>query len=309
MTRNNLLAGLAWVTLSILCWAPMFSVAKRALAQLDPFALATLRYGLGVMLLVLLLIMVEGRKALRLDGRLVPATLFGLIGITAFNLLVWTGLMFTLPEHASIILALQSPLTALTVWVARGHRPAAFTLGCVAAAIAGVLVVVTKGDAAHALADLAQGGALLGDLLVLLGGLCWVVYVLATAHFSGWSALRMTVLTCIPGLLGLIVANAFAVAAGWASIPSLEAIAEVGWQIAYFSVCTVVLGILAFNHSVRRLGPLNTMIMLNIIPVLVFGIEAALGRSFAPIELAGAALVIGALIANNLYLRGVSSSR
>jgi hypothetical protein len=43
--------------------------------------------------------------------------------------------------------------------------------------------------------------------------------------------------------------------------------------------------------------------------VLVFGIEAALGRSFTALELVGAAVVVGALVANNLYLRGVSTSR
>jgi drug/metabolite transporter (DMT)-like permease len=74
-------------------------------------------------------------------------------------------------------------------------------------------------------------------------------------------------------------------------------------------VGTVVLGVLGFNAAARRLGPLNTMLMLNLIPIGVFGIEAALGRSFAAIELAGAAVVIGALVANNLYLRGVSTSR
>jgi len=41
----------------------------------------------------------------------------------------------------------------------------------------------------------------------------------------------------------------------------------------------------------------------------VFGIEAALGRSFTPVELAGALTVVGALVANNLYLRGVSTRR
>jgi hypothetical protein len=49
--------------------------------------------------------------------------------------------------------------------------------------------------------------------------------------------------------------------------------------------------------------------MLNVVPVGVFGIEAALGRSFSAVELVGAALVIGALVANNLYLRGLSTRR
>jgi drug/metabolite transporter (DMT)-like permease len=119
----------------------------------------------------------------------------------------------------------------------------------------------------------------------------------------------MTVLTCIPGAVGLVVANAVALAAGWANLPSAQAIGAVGWQLFYFSVCTVVLGVLGFNNAARRLGPLNTMLMLNLVPVGVFAIEAALGRSFAAIELAGAALVVGALAANNLYLRRASRGR
>ena len=49
--------------------------------------------------------------------------------------------------------------------------------------------------------------------------------------------------------------------------------------------------------------------MLNLIPIGVFGIEAALGRSFAAIEIFGALVVIGALAANNLYLRRAAPSR
>jgi hypothetical protein len=45
------------------------------------------------------------------------------------------------------------------------------------------------------------------------------------------------------------------------------------------------------------------MLMMNLVPVGVFGIEAALGRSFSPAELLGTLLVIAALVANNLFLR------
>jgi drug/metabolite transporter (DMT)-like permease len=309
MTRANLIAGLGWIGLSIVCWAPLFSVAKRTLAYVDAYALGTLRYAFAVLLFIALLVAVEGARALRYEGRALSATLYGLAGITGFNLFVWIGLAYTRPEHASIILALQSPLTALAVWVIRGQRPPTFTLGCMAVAIVGVLLVVTKGDPVAALADLARGGALFGDLLVLCGGIMWVIYTLAAGQFAGWSPLRLTVLTCIPGFLGLLLANAIAIATGLSELPKIETIEEVAWQLLYFSVCTVVLGVLGFNNAARRLGPLNTMLMLNIIPVLVFGIEAALGRSFAAIEIAGALTVIGALVANNLYLRGSSTRR
>jgi len=118
----------------------------------------------------------------------------------------------------------------------------------------------------------------------------------------------MTVLTCIPGTIGLVAVNAFTIAAGYSELPALDAVLSVKWQIAYFVVFTVVLGVLGFNNGVKHLGALNAMLMLNLIPVIVFAIEAALGRSFAAVEIGGAALVIGALAANNLYLRGASRS-
>ena len=293
------------MALAIVCWTPLFSVAKRTLPILDAFALGTVRYAIGVALFVVLLAAFEGRQALGFGGRMAAATIAGLIGITGFNLFVWIGLVYTRPEHGSIILALQSPLTALAVWIVHGQRPAPFTLGCVAAAIGGVVLVITKGDLANALA----GGSLLGDALIFLGAVSWVTYTLAASRFPGWSPLRFTVLTCIPGAVGLVIANGVALALGAAAVPSLETLSSVWWQILYFSVCTVVLGVLGFNAGARALGPLNAILMLNLIPVGVFAIEAALGHSFAAIELAGAAIVIGALVANNLYLRGLSTRR
>ena len=112
-----------------------------------------------------------------------------------------------------------------------------------------------------------------------------------------------TKLLRIPGGFGLLAVNLIALGAGVAVVPTITAVASIAPQIAYFAAGTVVFGVLAFNSSVKHLGPLNVMLMLNVIPVSVFAIEAALGRDFAPIELGGAAMVIGALVANNLYLR------
>ena len=277
----------------------MFPIAKRSLAMIDAFSLGTLRYVLGLAILTALLWAIEGRQAFRYGTRLWPAIGFGLVGITGFNTLVWYGLNFTRPEHAGILMALQTPLTALALWLVRGQRPAAYTLGCVAVAIAGVFLVITKGDLARAF----EGGSLLGDILVLLGAMCWVAYSLAGGRFTGWSALRMTTLTCIPGGIGLLVVNAVAVGVGFVEMPSIEAIASVWWQLIYFAAGSVVLGVLGFNAGVKYLGALNAMLMVNLVPVGVFAIEAALGRRYELVELTGAALVVGALVANNLYLR------
>jgi drug/metabolite transporter (DMT)-like permease len=270
---------------------------------LDPFFLGSFRYAIGVLIFIAILWVAEGRAALRYGGRFWPAAVFGLIGFCGFNVLVWWGLIYTRPEHASVIMTLQTPMVALALWFVRGLRPSNFTIGCIAVAIAGVVTVVTKGDPVHALA----GGSLVGDLLVFLGAASWMVYTMAGGYFSGWSPLRMTVLTCIPGTIGLVAINIFTINAGYSALPTLQQIASVWWQLAYFVVFSVILGVLGFNNAVKHLGALNTMLTMTLIPVIVFGIEAALGRSFAAIELAGAGLVVGALVANNLYLRRAAS--
>lgn len=303
LPQGNLVKGLGWLSIAILSWGALFSVAKRTLPVLDPFFLGSARYSIGVLLFIAILWIAEGKEALRYNGRFLKAAVFGLFGFSAFNVFVWCGLSYTRPEHASIIMALQTPMIALAVWPTRGLRPAPFTVGCVVFAIGGVLLVVTKGDLVHGLDVGDTGGALFGDLLVFLGAVSWVVYTMAGTQFSGWSPLRMTVLTCIPGSIGLIAINAFTIAAGYSTLPTLDQVLSVKWQLAYFVVFTVVLGVLSFNNGVKYLGALNTMLMLNLIPIIVFAIEAWLGRSFAAIELGGAALVIGALVANNLYLR------
>ena len=272
--------------------------------MLDPFFLGSARYAVGVLLFIAILWIVEGRQALRYGGRFLPAAVYGLCGFTAFNTFVWWGLTYTRPEHASIIMALQTPMVALAVWLTRGMRPRPFTIGCIALAIGGVLLVVTKGS----LSQVFERGSLVGDLLVFLGAVSWVIYTMAGHHFAGWSPLRMTVLTCIPGTIGLITINVFTISMGYSELPTLDQVLSVKWQLAYFIVFTVVLGVLGFNNGVKYLGALNAMLMLNLIPIIVFAIEAWLGRSFAAIEIGGAAIVIGALAANNLYLR-ISSPR
>jgi len=304
MPQSDLLKGLVWLGIAIASWGAMFSVAKRTLSVLDAFFLGSVRYSFGVMIFIVILWAAEGRQALRYGGRFLPAAVYGVIGFSGFNLLVWWGLSFTRPEHASIIMALQTPMAAIAVWLTQGKRPQPFTIGCVAAAIAGVLLVVTKGS----LGNVFGGGSLLGDFLVFLGAVSWVIYTMAGWHFSGWSPLRMTVLTAIPGAIGLITFNAVAIAAGWSVLPAMDAVLSVKWQIMYFIVFTVVIGVLGFNNGVKYLGALNAMLMLNLVPVIVFAIEAWLGRSYAAIELLGAAVVIGALVANNLFLRRQTKS-
>ena len=297
--RQHFASGVALALVAVLIWGAQLPVAKSAFAAVDPFHVTAIRYGVATLLLVAFVLWREGRGALRYYGRAWPASVLGLAGMTGSPMLVFAGLSVTRAEHAAIIVSLQPSMTAIADWWLRGRRPARFTLGCIATAFAGVVLVVTKGDPALALGR----GELAGDVLVLAGAACWVVYTMGTESFRGWSSLKFTVLTLIPGSIGLVVVTAVLVQLGVAHVPSPAAVRSAGPQLAFLALGGVLLSMICWNAATRRIGALNAMLLLNLVPVIVFAIGFAQGRRFAPVELAGAGLVIGALVANNLYLR------
>ena len=298
--QTNQLKGVLIMLITVLIWGGMFPVAKGALKALDAFWISSLRYGAAAPLFVAILCWREGAAALDYHGKFLRAAFFGVIGFSGFSILVFVGLGWSRPEHAAIIMALQTPIAAFVHWVLKGTRPAGFTLCCIAAAIAGVFMVITKGDPANTFA----GGALAGDLLIFLGAMSWIVYTIGAVSFPGWSALRFTTLTALPGTAGIFVITAIATMTGHVSVPAASTLVSIGWELGYLALLTVVLAVLFWNMAIGYLGALNTMLLGNLVPVVTFAIRILQGHRFEAIELAGAGLVVAALIANNLYLRG-----
>jgi drug/metabolite transporter (DMT)-like permease len=297
--HTNQFKGVLIMLLTVLIWGAMFPVAKAALQTLDAFWLSSIRYGVAAPTLCAILCWREGVAALRYNGKLLQASFYGITGFGGFSIMVFLGLAWSRPEHAAIIMALQTPATAFAHWALKGVRPARFTLGCVAAAVLGVFMVITKGDLVHAFA----GGTLLGDALIFLGAMSWIVYSIGAVSFPGWSALRFTTLTCVPGMAGIFAVTGIATMSGYASVPAAATLVSVGWELAYLALFTAVLAVLFWNQAVGYLGALNTMLLGNLVPVVTFAIRILQGYRFELIELSGAGLVLAALAANNLYLR------
>jgi len=299
---SQLASGVALAMIAVIVWGAQFPIAKSAFAFVDPYHVSAIRYVLGTALLVPVVAVLQGANSLRYYGRLWPASLLGLIGMTGSPLLVFAGLSLTGPEHTAIIVSLQPSMTAIADWLARGRRPARFTLACIATAFVGVVLVVTRGGV-----NAAPGrDEWFGDILVLAGALCWVVYTMGTELFRGWPTLKLTVLTLIPGSIGLVLATAALVPLGIAQVPTWSAVQTVSGELAFLAVIGVAASFICWNAGIRRIGALNGMLMLNLIPVVTFTIGYLQGRRFVASELVGAAMVIGALGANNLYLRRVT---
>lgn len=284
--------------LAVLCWGGMFPVADAAMDHVDAAHVTAIRYGIASLVFLALLRAFEGAAALRYDGRFGRALLFGTLGFAGFNLLGYVGLRHTTPQHASLIAALLPVLTILARWRIAGERPSSALLGFAGLAFAGVALVVVGDDPAAAV----HGGA--GDLLVLAGAICWVRYTLSAAtDFGGWSPLRFTALSAAAGTLSILAITAAGDATGLLSPPAGADLGAAGWDLAYVVIFGAVVAVLGWNAGVRRLGPANAALFMNLLPVTTFTIEAVRGTSPGPMELLGGGIAIAALIGTNALLR------
>lgn len=292
-------AAFAGMVFCVMAWGTQFALSQEILRSIDQFWFAILRYIPGVLLFAATLYWHEGVRGFALEGRARELLWLGVCGFTSFGIIVFWSLYYTTPAHATIILAMQPMLIAFWLWIARGVRPPLHTLICILVAFAGLFLVITRGDFRGAL----TGGSLIGDAMALVGAISWIVYTLGAARFSGFSPLRYTTLTCFMGMLAIIVLTAVLTPFGIARAPTPEAVVANLPAIAYISIFPLYAAIFLFARAVARLGALNTLLIANGTPLVVFFIEAVLGRAPQPVEWAGAALVLAALVANNLLDR------
>jgi drug/metabolite transporter (DMT)-like permease len=298
MTRG-FMPGFVAALIAVICWGVQLPVAKDAFAIVDPFHLSLFRYFVAILCLTPLLVWREGWAALSYRGLGGRAIVLGLLGMCVSPMGTFIGMSLSSAEHCVVIGSLQPTMAALAMWAWQRRRPANFTLLCIVLAFVGVLLVVTDGN----LKVVKSTEQLLGDGAILLGSASWVIYTAGISRLTGWSTWRITVLTMIPGTLGTLLFTQVLVATGHSQVPSLAALYSVAWQLAYLSLIGVTFSMMAWNFGSRRIGVLNSSLLINFMPVVTFSWRAMQGHAFHPIELYGAALVVAALIANNVYLR------
>ena len=299
MRARTTAVGAAFATATALAWGGQFVVGKSALGSLNAFPLSTIRYAIASALWLLVLAVVEGRRSLRPDGRGWRLFWLGSLGFAGFNLLAYTGLEHARPQSASLIVALAPLLTALVLWRRTRVRPSGTTFALLAIALAGVSLVISGGHPS----SIVNGSIGWGDGLVLAGVFCFVLYGLGAAEMIGFSPLRYTALTASLGWLMLLAATTVAVAVGLVPLPSAHEVWSVSPQILYLTIPGAFMAVLTWNAAIGLIGPQNAVLFGNLIPVTTFAIEIVRGYRPNAVELLGAGLTIGALVANNLLSR------
>ncbi len=298
-TYRQYVTGSLILLVTAIIWGVQFPIAKAAFETVNAFHAAVFRFGVAAVILAVVLYAVEGAASFRINRESLNVWLIGVIGMCGAPTLIFGGLMFTRPEIAAIIVATQPIMAVLLQRFAGGDLPGWRTTSCVLLAFLGVITVVTEWKP-----DLFQSPVeLAGDLMVLVGALCWVLYTIACGRYQHWSNLRLTSWSMMSGAFANTVVVVLLISAGLITHPSPDDWYQARYEILFLTFIGVLIGMFAWTVGSRLVGPLNAMLFTNLIPVVTFFIRYMQGYRFSWIELSGAMMVISALVLQNMVLR------
>ena len=263
-----MLLGIVFCLIPPLIWGGMFPVANHLAPTVNMFAMTFIRYASVAIILVLMLVLAEGLRAFRLEGKGWKLFLLGSAGFAGFG---------------------------TSAFVALGY-----TIAAILIAFFGVSLALTNGNYEH----LVSPRDALGGILALMGAICWVVYTRGAAATPGWSALRYTSITTALSLPTILLANIVATAVGYIETPTPVAVLA-GWPVlTYLAIPAGLIAVLAWNQGNQILGPLNGTLFMNLVPITTFTIMAIVtGTLPTAAAMVGALLVIAGLLINNLFTR------
>jgi drug/metabolite transporter (DMT)-like permease len=282
-TQAFLLLGLV-----MLLWAGNSIVARAVRHDIAPFTLAFLRWA-GATLAVAPFAIRPLRRdwpAIRRGWR--PLLFLGLMGIGAFNGLLYSGLQYTTATNA---LLLQAAIPAAMVLCDRlffGVRSNAWQIVGVSASMLGVAAIVFEGDPAAAL-RLHFG---FGDALILVSVVVWALYTVFLRVRPAISPTSFIAVTFSIGVLTMGPLAAIELRAG-------ETIAWSGPIVAailYVALLPSLLSYFIYNHATAIVGPANAGQAITLMPLFGAAIAAVLlGEGLHPFHFVGMAFILAGI--------------
>ncbi len=283
--RRAQLIGIALVNLATVTWAANMTLGRWLRQDIGPITLSAARFSIASAGYAILL-----QRRPPEDRRWAPhrwqLVAMALCGVALFAPTLYLGLRFTTAVNATLINGCAPLITGLLAALLIREPMARHQLVGAVAGLAGVgLLISGSSPDFWSTASLSRG-----DLIILAACVLWALYsvlgrqvmrdrsALSTTAFSAFLALPLLVLAAIWELQSVSVST---------SIPVLLAVLFIG-------LFPSLVGFLAWNEGVRRLGPSGAMVFYNTLPLYgtIFGV-LLLGEVLWIWHLLGGALIIG----------------
>ncbi len=227
-------------------WGVSAPLVKFSVVELPPLAAACLRFGLGGLLLLLVL---WWRGELRRPPRALWGRILvlGLLGVTIFGSLYTIGLKYTGAAEGVLIQGI-APLLTMGLAAALLAEPLRRTqISGVGIALAGLVVLVVGGSGEVG----AGSDHLFGNVLMVASAVAWGAYSVTVRIVMGRLTLLETSTYSVLVGAALLAPLTLLESAG---VPLADVRAETWLAIGYQCIVSSCLAYLLWNGGIRRLG-------------------------------------------------------
>ena len=272
------------LVLAALFWSGNFIIGRAVHEAVPPIGLAFWRWAVASLIILAAAYphLVRDWPALRAGWRNI--VLLAVLGVTAYNTLVYVGLQTTSAINSLLMQSTMPVVIILMTFLLFGERFTLLQATGVLVSLGGAVTIVSKGDWV----------ALLG--LSFNVGDIWVMG--AVASYAAYSALRRRRPSVHP--LSLLAATfitgtiALAPFYGWETLVVRAMpgdLATVG-AVAYLAVFPSVLAFFCYNRGVQAVGANRAGVFIHLVPVFgIFMAVAFLGEELSLTHLLGMGLI------------------
>jgi drug/metabolite transporter (DMT)-like permease len=274
-------------------WAAGFSVVKFALREIGPLAFAAVRFLTSALLLLIWVLIAEGKPVIRREDWL-RVGLLGLAQVGVYQIFFTVGLKYTTASNSSLLLGTIPIWTAIIATAWRQERITPFQILGILLSVAGSALVIAAGNGNLAL----TWENFRGDIFTVMAAiLAAAAAVMSKPLLRRYSALRLMSISMICGSLFLLPFGVpEMVAQDWAQV-SLGAWLALVYNIVLAGVLTWVI----YFRSIGEIGATGTAVYNTLIPPMAVLVAIlTLGERFTPWQALGAAVVLGGVMLTRL---------
>ena len=247
------------LTLVSLFWAGNVVLGRFIAGHIPPAMLSCIRW-LGAALVLLALAWPHLRrdwKTIRANSRLLM--LISAIGISAYTLMSYYSLQYTEAINALLIISTGPLLVAAVTFFLYGEKPTVWQIVGVVASLAGVTVVISRGDP-DVLLHLKLNK---GDIWFFLAQIIYAFYTVLLRKRPAIHSLSFAFVLSAAGGLMLIPFVLAEMAAGQHPVWDGPALAT----LAYVMLLPSLVAYLFYNRGVELLGPNRAAPFYHLIPI------------------------------------------
>ncbi len=294
--------SLAAVIISAACFGTLAVLTPLAYSSakppVSPLALLTWRFVIAALLLSTVAMARDRRSLVVPRSDLGRFALLALTGYGAASVCFFYALTFADASVVAVLLYAYPALVAIAGWLFLGEKVTWLQAGAVAATFLGCALVVGLGSGQ---AYASWQGIVLG----LGAALGYTLFNLLSARWMPGRS-RLTMMAYTFGMAALVPAAGALLSGGPAALSTSTWTAATWWLLGAIVLVPTFAAVVLYLEGIAGLGPAQAAVISTLEPLFTIALAAVvLGERLAPLQIAGAALVLGGVVVAEVGARMV----